>query len=128
QILSQEVEGSAQRIEAYEDLMRQLEADGELERDVEFLPSSEEMAERRASGSGMARPELAVLLAYAKRSAAAALLRSELPAPMYLEQDLQRYFPPEIVERFGHLIPEHPLRRELLATVMADDVVHAPAV
>jgi glutamate dehydrogenase len=124
QILSQEVEGSAQRIEAYEDLMRQLEADGELERDVEFLPSSEEMAERRASGAGMARPELAVLLAYAKRSAAAALLRSELPDSMYLEQDLQKYFPPKVVERFGHLIPEHPLRRELLATIMANDVVN----
>jgi glutamate dehydrogenase len=124
QILSQEVEGSSQRIEAYEDLMRQLEADGELERDVEFLPSSEEMAERRASGSGMARPELAVLLAYAKRSAAAALLRSELPDSMYLEHDLQRYFPPQIAERFGHLIPEHPLRRELLATILANDVVN----
>jgi glutamate dehydrogenase len=124
QILSQEVEGSAQRIEAYEDLMQQLEADGELERDVEFLPSTEAMAERRASGAGMTRPELAVLLAYAKRSAAAALLRSDLPDSMYLERDLQKYFPPTVVERFGHLIPDHPLRRELLATVMANDVVN----
>ncbi|MDP9243058.1 MAG: NAD-glutamate dehydrogenase, partial [Actinomycetota bacterium] len=68
QILSQEMEVSTRRIESYEDLMQQLEADGELEREVEFLPTSEEMAERRANGAGMTRPELAVLLAYAKRS------------------------------------------------------------
>ena len=67
QILSQEDEVSTQRIEAYEDLMVQLEADGELERAVEFLPTTEEMLERRAAGHGMTRPELAVLLAYAKR-------------------------------------------------------------
>jgi glutamate dehydrogenase len=72
----------------------------------------------------MARPELAVLLAYAKRSVAAALIRSDLPDALYLEQDLQKYFPPSVVERFAHLIPEHPLRRELLATIMANDVVN----
>ena len=80
QILSQEVEVSAQRIEAYEDLMQQLEAgDGELEREVEFLPSTEEMVERRAAGEGLVRPELAVLLAYAKRAIFAALVDSDLP-------------------------------------------------
>ncbi|HEV8563479.1 MAG TPA: NAD-glutamate dehydrogenase [Actinomycetota bacterium] len=124
QILSQSVEVSAQRTEAHEDLMQQLEAEGELEREVEFLPSTEEMAERRAAGTGMIRPELAVLLAYAKRSVANALLRSDLPDAMYLEQDLQKYFPAKVVQRFGHLIPEHPLRRELLATIMANDVVN----
>ena len=76
QILSQELLVSASRMESYEDLMRQLEAEGELEREVEFLPSTEEMAERRAAGATMVRPELAVLSAYAKRSLAGALLRS----------------------------------------------------
>jgi glutamate dehydrogenase len=124
QILSQEAEVSSRRIESYEDLMAQLEAEGELEREVEFLPTPEEMADRRASGAGMARPELAVLLAYAKRSVASALLQSDLPDSVYLEQDLLDSFPPPLVERFGHLIPEHPLRRELLATIMANDAVN----
>jgi glutamate dehydrogenase len=124
QILSQSVEVSVQRSEAHEDLMQQLEAEGELEREVEYLPSTEEMADRRGAGTGMVRPELAVLLAYAKRSVANALLRSDLPDSMYLERDLQEYFPDKVVERFGHLIPEHPLRRELLATIMANDVVN----
>jgi glutamate dehydrogenase len=129
QILSQELDLSKERIESYEDLMQQLIADGELEREVEFLPSTEEMMERRAAGQGMARPELAILLAYAKRSIAAELLDSDLPDSDYLMQDdLQRYFPSTIVERFGHLIPEHPLRRELIATIVANDVVNSAGV
>jgi glutamate dehydrogenase len=128
QILSQELVVSASRMESYEDLMRQLESEGELEREVEFLPPTEEMAERRASGATMARPELAVLLAYAKRSLAGALLRSDLPESEYLERDIRRYFPPLVVERFGRLLLEHPLRRELNATILANDVVNSQGV
>ncbi|MEP7060168.1 MAG: NAD-glutamate dehydrogenase, partial [Actinomycetota bacterium] len=128
QILSQEMEVSTQRIEAYEDLMQQLEAEGELERDVEYLPTSEDMQERRVNNQGMVRPELAVLLAYAKRSVYRALLHSELPDSPYLGQDLHRYFPPQVVERFGELMPEHPLRRELVATIAANDVVNSQGV
>ena len=128
QILSQEMEVSTQRIEAYEDLMQQLEADGDLERDVEYLPTSEEMAERRVGGQGMVRPELAVLLAYAKRSVFQALLESDLLDSEYLERDLHRYFPAQVVERFGELMLEHPLRRELIATIAANDVVNSQGV
>jgi glutamate dehydrogenase len=125
QILSQELGESAARIDAYEDLMVQLVAEGELDREVEFLPSPEEMSERRAGGQGMVRPELAVLLAYAKRSIATELLGSDLPDSEHLEQDLRAYFPPTVVERFGRLIPEHPLKRELIATIVANDVVNS---
>ncbi|HXF72813.1 MAG TPA: NAD-glutamate dehydrogenase [Actinomycetota bacterium] len=125
QILSQEAEGSADRMEAYEDLMQALEAEGALERDLWALPSTEEMAERRRAGRGMVRPELAVLLAYAKRSLAAALLASDLPDDPYLERDLHDYFPRPVVARFPDLVREHPLRRELIATIAANDVVNS---
>jgi glutamate dehydrogenase len=128
QILSQEMIVSAQRIENYEDLMTQLEEEGELDRDVEFLPASDEMLRRRAEGVGMARPELAVLLAYAKRSIASALLDSDLPDAPYLEQDVEAYFPSVVVDRFGPLIEEHPLRRELIATIAANDVVNSQGI
>jgi glutamate dehydrogenase len=128
QILSQEMEFSVQRIESYEDLMQQLEAEDELEREVEFLPSPDTMGERRAAGEGLVRPELAVLLAYAKRSIAAALLDSEFPDSPYLFQDLQSYFPPAVVERYGHLIEDHPLKRELVATIASNDVVNAQGI
>jgi glutamate dehydrogenase len=128
QILSQEVEVSVPRNEAYEDLMQQLEVEGELEREVEFLPTSEEMAERRATGTRMTRPELSVLLAYAKRNVYRSLLESDLPDSDYLETDLRSYFPPRIVERFGHLLSEHPLKREIIATIAANDVVNSQGV
>jgi glutamate dehydrogenase len=128
QILSQEVATAPDRNEACEDLMAQLEAEGELERAVEFLPSSEEMAERRGRGEGLTRPEIALLVAYAKRSISRDLLASDLPDSQYLERDLERYFPKAIVERFAHLLPEHPLRRELIATTVANDVVNSQGV
>lgn len=128
QILSQEVESAPPRLEAFEDLMQALESQGVLDRALEALPSAEDMAERRRAGRGMARPELAVLLAYAKKSVANALLESSLPDSQYLEQDLRSYFPPLVVERFGHLIAEHPLRRELAATIVANDIVNSQGI
>src|SRR5205085_8194554 len=114
-----------QRMEAYEDLMQTLEGRGLLERDIEALPSTDEMTQRRQGGRGLVRPELAVLLAYAKISLTGSLVRSDLPDEPYFERDMREYFPSPIVERFGALLPEHPLRRELIATVVANDIVNS---
>ena len=124
QILSQEAAVSAERIEAYEDLISHLEAEGLLDRQLESLPATEEMAERARAGRGMARPELCILLAYAKRSLKEAVRASTLPDDPYLDRDVRRYFPPKVVERFGDLIEQHPLRRDLAATIVANEVVN----
>jgi glutamate dehydrogenase len=123
QILSQEVRSSAARVFAYEDLMGALETARILRRRDEALPTSEDMAERRRAGRGLVRPELAVLVAYAKRLLTDALLHSDLPEEAAFDHDLRTYFPRPVVERFGHLLAEHPLRRELIATLAANDVV-----
>ena len=128
QILSQEAAASATRIREYEELMASLETEGLLDRAIEELPTTEEMVERARSGAGMTRPELAVLLAYAKLSLKTRILGSDLPDDPYLRQDLRRYFPPVVVERFGDLLPEHPLRRELIATIVAKDVVDSEGI
>ena len=128
QILSQEAVTSAHHMEAYEDLMVGLETSDVLDRDLEALPNAEEMAERRRTNRGMTRPELAVLLAYAKQSLTNALLLSSLPDSAYLETDLRGYFPPQVVERFGPLLNEHPLRRELIAMLVANDVVNSQGI
>ncbi len=125
QILSQETAVSAQRMEAYEDLMTELEARGLLERALEFLPTSEQMAERRAAGTGLVRPELAVLLAYAKRLLREHVLASSFPDDPYLDASLAEYFPPSVVERFGRLMAAHPLRREIVATIVTNDVINS---
>ncbi|MGZ4275120.1 MAG: NAD-glutamate dehydrogenase [Solirubrobacteraceae bacterium] len=125
QILAQESRASATHMFAYEDLMAVLESEGLLHRDAEFMPGSEEMADRRRGGRGLERPELAVLLAHAKRGLTRAVLASALPEDPALEQDLRDYFPVAVARRFGHLLGEHPLRRELIATRLANEVVDA---
>jgi glutamate dehydrogenase len=112
-------------MEAYEDLMTELEARGLLERALEFLPTTEQMAERRAAGAGLVRPELCVLLAYAKRLLREQVLASSFPDDPYLDASLAEYFPPAVVERFGHLMAAHPLRREIVATIVTNDVINS---
>jgi glutamate dehydrogenase len=96
-----------------------------LDRASEDLPTGEEIAERRRAGRGMERPELAVLVAYAKRLLARSLESSSFVAEPWLERDLREYFPPAVVERCGHLLDEHPLRRELICMVNSNAVVNA---
>jgi glutamate dehydrogenase len=125
QIIAQETRRSHSRLDAYEDLMVGLEEDGLLDRASEALPVGEELAERRRAGRGMERPELSLLLTYAKRRVKLSLLESALLEDPWLERDLRGYFPQPVVERFGALLGEHPLRRELLATINANLVVNA---
>ena len=82
------------------------------------------MAERARSGRTMARPELCVLLAYAKRSLQHAIGSSTLPDDPFLDNEVRRYFPAPVVERFGHLIAQHPLRRDLAAMLIANAIVN----
>jgi glutamate dehydrogenase len=128
QILTQEGALSHARLEAYEDLMEALEGEELLDRSIERLPSTEEMTERVRNGIDMARPELAVLLAYAKRSLTDSLLASDLPDWEYFETDLERYFPEAVRKRFGHLVADHPLHREIIATILANEVVNAAGI
>ena len=125
QILSDEVAVAPRRMDAYEELMSALEADGLLDRAAEALPTTEELAERRRVGEGVQRPELALLLAYAKLHVTRALLESDLPDDPFLERDLRDYFPSALVERFGHRLADHPLRRQLIATIEANLVVNS---
>jgi glutamate dehydrogenase len=124
QIIAQEVDRSASRLFAYEDLMTMLEEYKIFDRASENLPTAEEIGERRRTGRGMERPELALLVAYGKRLLARALESSDFIDDPWLERDLREYFPPKVVERFGHLLSEHPLRRELICMVNANSVVN----
>jgi glutamate dehydrogenase len=122
--LTAEVVASPRLLEAYESLMADLVEAGRLDREVEALPDSAEMARRGEAGAGLARPELCVLLGYSKVDHVARLLGSDLPDEPWLRTALDTYFPPLAVERFGHLISEHRLRRQLVATVVANDLVN----
>jgi len=95
-----------------------------LDRALEFLPDDETLAARAAARQGLTRPELAVLLAYSKMSLDAELLASDLPDAPELAPDLRDYFPPALRERFAAHIAAHPLRCEITATVVTNDLVN----
>ncbi len=95
-----------------------------LDRDLEALPSDSELLHRHIDGSGLSRPELAVLLAYTKNMLTADMLSSDLPDEPWLERRLFEYFPERLQADYAELIRSHPLRRELLSTLVANDIVN----
>src|SRR5262249_1879501 len=105
-------------------MIQTLEARGLLDRAVEYLPDDMELDERRRRAQPFTRPELAVLLAYAKLSLYDDLLESSVPDDPYLARELGRYFPREIAARFPDALEHHRLRREIIATHLANSMIN----
>lgn len=106
------------------EFIRALERSGDLNRSIEFLPSDEVLQERLRSGQGLTRPELSVVLSYAKIWLDQQLLASDIPEDPWLAGELDRYFPRPLRRRFGALAKEHPLRREIIATAVTNLLVN----
>jgi glutamate dehydrogenase len=104
--------------------IRYLEKHGRLNRAIEYLPTDDEIEERKAKGRGLTSPELAVLLAYSKMWLFDELLESDVPEDPWIESALARYFPRKLVEKFGAWIPRHPLKREIVATHVLNSMVN----
>jgi glutamate dehydrogenase len=115
---------AATRMPEFQHLIRALERSGDLNRALEFLPSDDEIAERRKNGVGLTRPELAILLAYSKIWLYKHLLASDVPEDPYLSTELERYFPAPVRERFPRAISRHRLRREIIATATTNSLVN----
>jgi glutamate dehydrogenase len=115
---------STARLQEYQHLIRALERSGELNRAIEFLPADDEFAERRKAGIGLTRPELAIVLSYSKIWLSHHLLASDVPEDPYLSNELDRYFPAPVRQRFPRAIPRHRLRREIIATATTNSLVN----
>jgi glutamate dehydrogenase len=111
------------QLDVHARLIRSLEQSGALDRALEFLPGEEELAERALHDRGLTSPELAVLLAYVKIGLHSRLLESDLPEEEYLADELRRYFPTPLPERFAVELRSHPLRREIITTHLTNDLV-----
>ena len=124
QILSVLEATKPSEISIYQSLMRILEADVGLDRYLEALPDEEALEQRQARNQGLTRPELSVLLAYSKIALYEKILASTLPDKTFYQPWFQGYFPKIIQERFAKAISSHPLRREITATVLANEIIN----
>jgi len=124
QALSLAARRAADRIAEYKRLMSDLEGRGKLDRAIEFLPSEEQLAERAAAGQGLTRAELSVLISYSKIDLKAALLESKVPDDEYLTRDMETAFPPMLVSKFAEAMRRHRLKREIVSTQIANDLVN----
>jgi len=105
-------------------VMETFEAAGRLDRKVEGLAANDELLRRSAEGRGLTRPELAVLLSTSKLALQDAIEHSDLADDPALASDLAAAFPVEMQRDFGQAIADHQLRREIIATKLANRIVN----
>ncbi|MFC8505288.1 NAD-glutamate dehydrogenase [Streptomyces sp. NPDC057411] len=122
--LANAVAQSPSLLHAHQRFMRRLGRDGALDRSLEFLPNDRQIRELLNAGKGLSQPELAVLLAYTKITVADELIGTELPDDPYLRGLLHAYFPTLLREKFTEAVDGHPLRREIITTVLVNDTVN----
>ena len=115
---------AVERLDESARLVTNLEKTGLLDRAIEFLPDEIEIDERRQRKQGLTRPELAVILSYAKIDLYNGLEGSDEALDDFLTTDPQRYFPPVLRRRYKDLIPVHRLSRQILATLIANNIVN----
>nr|WP_240629606.1 NAD-glutamate dehydrogenase [Specibacter cremeus] len=109
---------------SYERFMDWLETNADLNRELEALPTTAALHERLQTGQGLTSPELSVLAAYAKIELANALRESTLADDPWFRKTLRGYFPTQLAERFDAELDTHPLRRDIIATIVANDMVN----
>lgn len=105
-------------------LMRSLERMNRLNREVEYLPDEETLAERIAAKQSLVRPEIAILMSYSKIWLYDEILATDLPDDKYLDDDLITYFPTPLRTRFKTNIHSHRLRREIIATRVTNSLIN----
>ena len=111
-------------IDQQQQLIRDFVAKDQLNRDLEFLPQDDEIDRRRETHIGINRPELCVLLAYAKNIAYQELVQTNIPDDPFYVSFLYHYFPQKMTDMFGKLIEKHRLKREIIATLLTNQVVN----
>jgi glutamate dehydrogenase len=115
---------AARDLDASTRFIRELERQGKLDRQVEMLPSDAGIRALARDGKGLTRPELAVLLAYAKLDLFEEVAQSELTQEEYFSTLLADYFPKLAVEHFRGELNRHRLAREIIATQLVNRMVN----
>jgi len=112
------------RLGAEAHFITMLEHQGLIDRDLEDLPDDEQLRDRVSRGLGLMRPELALLFSFSKITLYQNLVASEVPEDPYLSRELEDYFPRPLRDEFADLMPEHKLKREIIATRVTNNLVN----
>ncbi len=114
----------AEQMKEYTRFIHALEKDGKLNRELEFLPSDDALAERMVKGAGLTRPELAILTAYGKMVLKEQLVLPEIYENNYFKQELFLAFPQVLQDKYAKQMENHPLKAEIIATKLANMMVN----
>jgi len=108
----------------YRRFMNRLQSAGRLSRKLEFLPSDDALLERQTQGKGLTRPELAILISYAKAVLKEDLAISDIADDDYIANFIEGAFPQQLSQLYPAVMRKHRLRREIVATQIANNIVN----
>ena len=108
----------------YDRLIKILENFNYIDRKLEHLPTSAEFALRASNKLDLTKPELSTLLAFTKNHVASDILKTDLVDDEYFEKDLINYFPKDMQKDYLEEINSHPLRREIIATIVTNNMLN----
>jgi glutamate dehydrogenase len=116
--------GGAADLASYVRLIETFEESGRLDRQVEGLAANDQLLRRGQDGQGLTRPELAVLLSTAKLALQDAIEHGDLASDESMTAELLAAFPAAMQERQADAIAAHALRKEIIATKVANRIVN----
>ncbi|MFX4228738.1 MAG: NAD-glutamate dehydrogenase [Porticoccaceae bacterium] len=104
--------------------MQYLEETGHLNRSLEFLPDEETLRDLHSSGKSWTRPELAILVSYAKVVLKQELLDDSLVDDSVVTSMIYDAFPESLQKQYSEAIKSHRLCKEIIATQLANRMVN----
>jgi glutamate dehydrogenase len=110
------------RTEEYRRVIHYLESTGKLNRELEFLPSDETLSERKNRQEGLTQAELSILISYVKADMKEALIHADLGDDKHLSLPIESAFPAVLTKKFEDAVINHPLKKEIIATQIANDI------
>ena len=124
QAISLAMHRSGEQYAEYQRFMAWLEETGRLDRELEFLPTDDQLSERINRNLPVwTRPELSVLVCYSKVMLKEALLEADLLSEPWLARSVNRAFPQQLIDRYPQAVAQHQLSHEIAATQLANDLV-----
>lgn len=113
-----------QRLNEYRRFINFLESSGRLDRALEFLPSDEAIVDRKGQGKNLTRPEISVLISYAKVMLKEELIASDIADDAYVVKEIETAFPDRLHKKYAKEVYSHRLKREIVGTQVANDLIN----